>query len=215
MSVLSIRDFEQCQPSTTAFFDPDTLDAYLDGRLPPDLLYFKNFRASSFLRDISHIQSMRRDAEDYDTLVMDRFGSGPIQIAPEHSRGIYYGKFGVDPECLNAYTEMATYLADRGVRFITVLIPMMPAWSERYDPQGTEVARFAAEIRNRIDTAAPPGAALVIDGTHRFAFENEDYSDALHLQWSAVPKFMEYIARDIRSIQAKEDAPDKPNKARL
>jgi hypothetical protein len=215
MSVLSIRDFEQCRPSTTAFFDPDTLNAYLDGRLPPDLLYFKNFRAGSFLRDISHIQSMRRDAEHYNTLVMDRYGSGPIQVAPDRKRGVYYGEFGVDPECLNAYTEMATYLANRGIRFITVMLPMMPAWSQRYDPHGTEVARFAAEIRNRIATAVPPGAALVIDGTHRFAFKNEDYSDALHLQWSAVPKFMDYIARDIRSLQAKEGKPDKAANAKL
>src|SRR3954469_9958203 len=126
MSVLSIRDFVQCRPSTTAFFDPDTLDAYLDGRLPPYLLYFKNFRAGSFLRDISHIQSMRRDAEQYDTMVMDRYGSGPNQVAPEHKRGVFYGNFNVDPNCLGAYTDMANYLTERGVRFITVLIPMMP-----------------------------------------------------------------------------------------
>jgi hypothetical protein len=215
MSVLSIRDFEQCRPSTTAFFDPDTLNAYLDGRLPPDLLYFKNFRAGSFLRDISHIQSMRRDAEHYNTLVMDRYGSGPIQVAPDRKRGVYYGEFGVDPECLNAYTDMATWLVQRGVRFITVLIPMMPAWSERYDPHGAEVARLAAEIRHRVDTAVPPGTAMVIDGTRRFAFKNEDYSDALHLQWSSVPKFMDYIARDIRSMQAKEAVPDKIDNAKL
>jgi hypothetical protein len=202
MSVLSIRDFERCEKSSTAFFDPRTLEDYLDGRLPEDLLYFKNFRVGSFLRDVTHIQAMRADFYNYNTMVMDRYGSGPIQVAPDQKRGVFYGKFSVDPECVTAYTQMASFLADRGIRFITVLMPMMPAWSQRYDPQGTEVARFAEQIRNQVKTVDRPEMAGVVDLTQDVSLSDADFSDALHLQWSSVPKFMGLIIQEIRRLRA-------------
>lgn len=199
ISVLAPRDFESCITQPESFFQPEMLDRFISGTLPEEAFYFMNFRIKSFLRNVIHIRAMR-DSHDrytgYNTMIMDAYGSGPIQVRPEEHRGTFYEEIRPDPHCATALAEMSRYLAERGKTLIVVLMPVMPAWQAAYDPDGSRTRDFAEIVRNSL--AGTP--ALLIDGSDRLRMRDEDFVDAIHLQWSSVPSLMNFIVAELRTF---------------
>jgi hypothetical protein len=185
LSVFSMRDFSRCEASPTEFFDPDDARSYVFGKDPSWLLYFKNFRPVSFLRDVIQLPDMRSGKETSAPLVMDEYGSGPLMLPePEIRQDVH-----LDTSCLGHLRRMSESLARRGVNFVVVLMPVMPAWQDAYDPGGVR----DAEYRSAVTRALTATETVLIDTSKSLRLADENFSDPAHLQWPSVAILMRHL----------------------
>jgi hypothetical protein len=185
MSVFSMRDFSACSTSPTAFFRPEDAEGYLFGRDPAWYLYLKNFRPGSFVRDVIALPAMRSGEDISAPLVMDPYGSGPLTLPEPDIRE----NFKLDPTCLGHLSVMSENLSQRGIDFIVVLLPQMPAWRDAYDPGGARDAEFRSAVAGRLDGTR----TVLIDAQKGLHLRNDQFTDHAHLQWDAVPLLMHYL----------------------
>jgi hypothetical protein len=185
MTVFSMRDFSSCSTSPTAFFKPEDARGYVFERDPAWHLYLKNLRPIPFVRDVIDLPAMRSGADIMGPLVMDEYGSGPVSIPePEIRQNVE-----LDPTCLDHLSAMSESLARRGVNFIVVLLPVMPAWRDAYDPGGVRDAEYRSAVASRLASTQ----TVLIDAERGLHLRNENFTDPAHLQWRSVPQFMDYL----------------------
>ena len=185
MTVFSMRDFSSCSTSPTAFFKPEDARGYVFEGKPAWHLYLKNLRPVSFMRDVIKLPAMRSGGNNIAPLAMDEYGSGPLMLPePEIRQNVQF-----DPTCLDHLSAMSESLARRGVDFVVVLLPVMPAWRDAYDPGGVRDAEYRAAIASRL--ASTP--TVLIDAEQGLHLRNEQFTDPAHLQWSSVPLLMDYL----------------------
>ena len=84
---------------------------------------------------------------------------------------------------------MSENLSRRGIDFIVVLLPQMPAWRDAYDPGGVRDAEFRAAVSRRLDGTR----TVLIDAQQGLHLRNDQFTDHAHLQWNAVPLLMHYL----------------------
>jgi hypothetical protein len=184
LSVLSMQDFQRCY-GDGAFFDPQAARRYVFERRPGWYLYFLNLRPRSFLRDAMRIAGMRDGSREREALVMDRYGSGPLTFTPPEIRD----DRTVTADCYGRLAPLAGELAARGVTWVVVLFPAMPAWQEAYDPSGQRDRAWREETKARLSGTG----AVVLDARHGPAFTDPAFTDPDHLHWSSVPAFTTWI----------------------
>jgi hypothetical protein len=185
MSVFSMRDFSACATSPTEFFRPEDAENYVFDRNPAWHLYLKNFRPAAFVRDVISLPAKRSGEAPYGSLVMDKYGSGPLTLPTPEIRE----NFELDPTCLDHLSAMSEKLSRRGIDFIVVLLPQMPAWRDAYDLGGTRDAEFRTAVSRRLDGTR----TVLIDAQQGLHLQNEQFTDHAHLQWDAVPLLMRYL----------------------
>lgn len=185
LSVFSMRDFSQCRNSPTEFFRPGDARGYVFDGSPAWHLYFKNFRPLAFVRDVIALPDMRSGRAADATLVMDRYGSGPFVLPHPEIRD----DFELDESCLDHLGRMSEDLAARGVDFIVVLMPLMPAWRDAYDPGGVRDARFRSAVADELAGTR----TVLIDAQEGLRLDNRNFTDHAHLQWPSVPLLMQYL----------------------
>lgn len=185
LSVFSMRDFEACSAGENAFFRPGDAQGYVFGGNPGWHLYFKNFRPGAFLRDALTLADMRSGRNIDAPLVMDAYGSGPLMLPEPDIRE----NVSVDPACLTQLRALSEGLARRGVEFVVVLLPPMPAWIAAYDPGGFRDRAFRAEVSRHLERTG----ALLIDAAKGLSLTDKDFTDHAHLQWTSVPAFMDHL----------------------
>jgi hypothetical protein len=185
MSVFSMRDFSACSTSPTAFFRREDAESYVFGRDPAWHLYLKNLRPMAFTRDVIDLPAMRSGENISAPLVMDAYGSGPLTLPNSEIRE----NFELDPSCLDHLSAMSESLSRRGIGFIVVLLPQMPAWRDAYDPSGARDAEFRAAVSRRLDGTR----TVLIDAQRELHLRNDQFTDHAHLQWDAVPLLMRYL----------------------
>lgn len=194
--IASPLDFQRCDGHDPARFDTAIADDYVFDRHPSWRFYTRYFDPSSLLRNVRGLRQLRHDPTLYDTLVMDRFGDGPLM--PSESRGIFYRReVELDSACFVALRRMAHSLDRRGVKLLVASTPLMPKWSASPGRQVT-ISRFDGGVR---DALAGTGARYARPA---HPFEDGDFVDAIHLHWSVVPTFTEH---SVRSILASMDMP--------
>ncbi len=184
MSVFAMRDFERCTGSG-AFFDMRDAKAYVFGSSEAWHLYFQNFTPLSFLRDVVALPGMRSGATVQAPLVMDKYGSGPLEITPPDIRS----DVRTTPDCFEHLSGMARELKARGIGWVVVLFPPMPAWIAHYDPGAVRDRAWREAVAERL---AGSGATL-IDGRGGPAFEDRHFTDPAHLHWAYTPAFTRWI----------------------
>jgi hypothetical protein len=189
MSVFSMRDFSACSTSPTAFFRPEEAESYVFDRDPAWHLYLKNFRPMAFARDVIDLPAMRSREAPYGSLVMDKYGSGPLTLPTPEIRK----NFDLDPTCLDHLSAMTENLSQRGIDFIVLLLPQMPAWRDAYDPGGARDAEFRSAVAGRLDGTR----TVLIDAQKGLHLRNDQFTDHAHLQWDAVPLLMHYLIRQL------------------
>jgi hypothetical protein len=185
MSVFSMRDFSACAASPTEFFRPEDAKGYVFDKDPAWHLYLKNFRPVSFARDVVELPAMRSGEDSSASMVMDPYGSGPFTLPKPEIRE----DFQLDATCLDHLSAMSDDLSRRGIDFIVVLLPQMPAWRDAYDPGGVRDAEFRREVSRRLE----PTRTVLIDAQQGLHLTNDQFTDHAHLQWRSVPLLMRYL----------------------
>jgi hypothetical protein len=185
MSVFSMRDFSACSTSPTEFFRPGDAEGYVFDADPAWHLYLKNFRPGAFVRDVIDLPAKRSGEAPFGSLVMDKYGSGPLTLPEPEIRE----NFEFDHTCLDHLSAMSEDLSRRGIDFIVVLLPQMPAWRDAYDPGGARDAEFRAAVSRRLNGTR----TVLIDAQRGLRLRNDQFTDHAHLQWDAVPLLMRYL----------------------
>lgn len=190
LGVFAKRDFAECATNPTEFFDRHDAARYVFDKAPSWHLYVKNFRPMSFFKDVLKLPEMRTGDNVGEALNMDRYGWTPLHIdTPEVRDDVI-----MDPPCLRALSTMSKNLARRGVRFILVLLPPMPSWLERYDPDGVRDRRY----RQFVATAFDPSQAVLIDAAKALRPDDKYFTDPAHIHPESVPSFMRFVIDEIK-----------------
>lgn len=188
--IVAPQDFDDCGATNDAYFDREDVDDYVFDNASPWPFYTRYFSLESLLRNARGIAAKRSGANQIDPLVFDRYGSGPLDTAA--SRGaLLYGKVGrLDPDCFAALSRLSARLAGEGRRLMVASTPLHPTWRVTQDPQGLIQAQFNAGIR----AALQPGG-VYWDSNQALHLEEGLFFDAIHLRWSAVPRYTDALVK--------------------
>lgn len=190
------QDLVNCAKTPARLFDPDTADAYVFERRWPYRFYFTQFDVVSLLRNATRIKAIRNGSRPLDTLVITRYGDGPLDT--DVSRDLTYGSLvGYDPACFAALRDLASTVVSGGRRFVVTTNPVSPAWTARFDGDNRLHAEMIADIRAALhDTGAE-----FWDGARRFGGETSEFTDAIHLKWSAAHRYGALLAAALDAPQ--------------
>lgn len=189
VAVLVPQDFEDCTQTPAALFDPATADAYVFDRRWSYRFYITQFDPIALARNAIAIRAMRDGRNRFDSMVMTRYGDGPLYTPG--SRGLLYGKVKtLDPACFHALHDMARSITSGGRRLFVATGPVNPAWSARYDAAGAQHGALTAGIR----AALQGSGARFWDGATAFAGQPADFTDAIHIEWEAARRYTAQLA---------------------
>ncbi|MDQ2762150.1 MAG: hypothetical protein M3Y22_01210, partial [Pseudomonadota bacterium] len=190
--------FEDCTQTPAALFDPATADAYVFDRRWSYRFYITQFDPIALVRDATAIRAMRDGSNQFDSMVMTRYGDGPLHTPG--SRGLLYGKIKhLDPACFGALQDMAWSITSSGRRLFVATGPVNPAWSARYDPAGTQHRALIVGIQAALQGT---GAAFW-DGAAAFASRPADFTDAIHIEWEAARRYSAQLAAKLNDGEGK------------
>ncbi|MGH8656990.1 MAG: hypothetical protein ACREV4_00455 [Gammaproteobacteria bacterium] len=179
-SVFSMRDFTDCATNPTEFFDRDVAHRYVFDKYKSWHLYFANFRPKHFFNAVRELPEKRITGG----FNMDRYGSEPAHGAPDPRQDVI-----VDQTCFTALQRMSEDLARRKIDFVAVLLPPMPMWLNRYDPNGARDRAYRSAVAAHVD----PEHTLLIDTAKGLPLDDEHFTDPAHLRWDSVPLLMQYV----------------------
>ena len=184
MVVLAPRDFQGCSRNPTAFFDPDLVDQFIDGKVYKAWLRFRNFRLKDVFFHAVYADERRLQMQ------YDQFGSGPL-TNDEPDTG---HPFKPEPRCYSELTRLATFLEARGIQFIAVTFPVMQGWAERHDRSGATQAGF----KSAVESALAPTKAILVDGMTDWRVPDSAFTDPVHLQWPETAAFTRFVWKAAR-----------------
>jgi hypothetical protein len=164
-------DMSSCRASKTAVFDQADVGAYLSGA--PDLdYYFKYFDLFSLITNAGR---------------KERFTPyGDLPLDTDRYFGLVYGPpRPSQPECLAALNAFALDLQKRGIALTVSTMPLMSGWSREYDPDSRAAKALAAELAS----ALAGTQARLWDAWSTLDVPAADFTDAVHLRWSATGRF--------------------------
>lgn len=197
------QDFEQCGRTRSALFDPRTADAYVFERNWRYRFYVTQFDPVALVRNAILIKTLRDGRNNFDSLEMTRYGDGPLRIVGD--RGLVYGGLhGYDPACFAAVRELARFVAASGRRVFLTVGPLNPGWISQFDPSDKLRAALVDGIRTSVDGNS---GVRVWDGSSAFAGKPSDFTDAIHINWSAAQRFSALIAGALGGHGPRTSAP--------
>ncbi|MFF7710994.1 hypothetical protein [Pseudomonas sp. NPDC007930] len=189
LMIVDPQDFAGCGAVPTAVFNRQDADAYVYGNGSRWLPYARYFSPLSLLRNALSVKAQRADLIEFDPLVFDRYGDGPLNTP--NSRGLTYAKADpLDPACFTALRQLATQLKGDGRAFTVVATPLHPQWKTAYDPHNTLAAQFDRDLRQAL--AATGARFWNADAGHGYGAGA--FIDAIHLRWAAAKVFSQALA---------------------
>ncbi len=119
-----------------------------------------------------------------------RYGDGPLDT--DETYGLVYGPPPrIQPECQAALAGLAEDIEKRGKRLVVMTMPLLGQWSDRYDRASQARKGLASGVRRALEGTS----AAFWDGWSEIVIPPPDYTDAVHLRWSAVPRFTRRLIR--------------------
>lgn len=198
-ALLAPQDLTSCAKTPAQVFDPETADAYVFEHRRSYRYYLSHFDPVSLARNAALIRDMREGRIPLDPLIITRYGDGPLDT--EVSRGLSYGKLqGFDPACFAALRDLAETVAAGGRRFLVATSPVHPDWSAHYDAGGRLHGDMVAGIR----AALHGTGAEFWDGGEHFAGTPAEFTDAIHIRWSAAHRYGALLAA---ALDAEQERP--------
>ncbi len=188
--VLAPRDYENCTPGETAFFEPGLAGAYVDGVAPAWLVHLLGFRPVWLLREVIRLQ--RTDGRGAVGAMDDPLGSSILQ-----RKASYWPAAVLDARCDPWLTRLETIAAEQGVRLVVATVPTMPAWAAEFDPDGALVEQWTRRVAaalQRPETVFADGRALRWPDSH--------FADPVHLLYPHHRTFSDWIADAIIAQRA-------------
>jgi hypothetical protein len=191
------QDFAGCWRVPNAVFNREHVDPYVYGNASAWGYYMRYFAPKSLARNALTVKAQRAGRIEWDPLVFNRFGDGPLQTS--NTRDLLYGRpDALDQNCFDALHEMGARLQKEGRNLMVVSTPLHPEWKERYDPDGTFMAGFDRRIAEVIEVTG--GAYWNADKDWRTPVTS--FVDAVHLRWSAVQGFSVALADQLQKTTA-------------
>lgn len=199
ITVFAMRDFEGCD-SEAELFDRNLGRLVMFSDLPEFPVYVVNFRPIRLFKDVVRIRQMRSGEDRRNPMVMDKFGSGPLVLTPPDPREDVV----VTADCYEHLAEMQSDLEARGIGWIVVLMPPMPSWLERYDPDGVRDNAWRKSVADILQSSN----TKLIDGIRSPFRQEQQFVDPAHFHWSWAEPFTTWIFRENRgreNAQSKAD----------
>lgn len=187
------QDFSGCWKAPDAVFDRSDADRYVYGRASPWSFYLRYFAPRSLLSNARTVKAQRANLIEWDPLVFNRFGDGPLE--PAQDRGLFYGApEPLDQNCFQALGKLAQRLRQEGRQLLMVATPLHPEWKATHDPSGA----FLADFDQQILASLASSGALYWNADKQWAAPPAAFFDAVHLRWSAVRDFSAALAQELR-----------------
>ena len=180
-------DMGACRSQKTEVFDSADVSDYLSGA--SDLqFYFKYF-------DLVSLTSNAFNTANASSIPfpMTRLGDGPL-IRGDSDELVYGPPPIIQPACVAALAALAHDVEKSGRRLVVVTMPLLDAWSVKYDSDSQSRKEFAKSI----EAALAGTSATFWDGWSEVALPRSDYFDAVHLHWRAVPSFTRQLVQATR-----------------
>ncbi|WP_217474234.1 hypothetical protein [Stutzerimonas stutzeri] len=188
------QDFAGCWRVPTAVFNREHVDPYVYEHASPWGHYLRYFSPKSLVRNALTIKAQRAGEIEWDPLVFNRFGDGPLDTA--NTRELLYGRpEPLDRSCFQALQDMGTRLQQEGRQLMVVSTPLHPRWKEKYDPDGT----FMADFDQRILDALSPSGATYWNADKDWSTPVTSFVDAVHMRWTAAQAFTAALAEQMMS----------------
>jgi hypothetical protein len=170
--VIDPFDMSACRSKKTAVFDGTDVSAYLSGAHEVEF-YFKYFDLFSLLANAFG----RKE-------VFTRHGDGPLET--DQSHGLVYGPAPrLDPACLASLASFADAVTSSGRGLLVVTMPLHAEWSAKFDP----AANARGDLADAIRQALAGTTARFFDGWSNLPVAGADFTDAVHLRWTATTSF--------------------------
>lgn len=187
------QDFAGCWRVPTAVFNREHVDPYVYEDASRWGYYMRYFSPRSLARNALTVKAQRAGRVEWDPLVFDRFGDGPLATA--NTRQLLYGRpEPLDRHCFDALRAMSERLQQEGRQLMVVSTPLHPQWKEKYDPDGTFLAEFDRHI---LDSLSATGGTYW-NADKDWSTPVTSFVDAVHLRWSAAQQFSAALAEQMR-----------------
>jgi hypothetical protein len=180
LMIVDPQDFAGCSAVHAATFDRADADAYVYGQGSAWLPYLRYFSPASLLRNARTVKAQREGQVEFDPLVFNRYGDGPLDTA--NSRSLLYGQAEpLDPACFAALDSLAQRLEREGRQLTVVATPLHPQWKAAHDSQGLMLAEFDRALRRTLEGSG----AQFWNADTEYKVSETAFVDAIHLRWSA------------------------------
>jgi len=175
--IIDPLDFAGCWKVPDAVFNRSDADRYVYEQAPVWKYYLNYFAPGSLLRNALSIKDQRNDRSDFDPLVFNRHGDGPLYT--NNSRDLLYGApEPLDSGCFSALKSLASRLKQDGLPFTVVSTPLHPDWKAQHDPTGAFLDRFD----NEVITALSATPAKYWNADKQWTAPEGAFVDAIHLR---------------------------------
>jgi hypothetical protein len=188
--MVSLADFTDCTDEPRTLFPREDAARYAFGGWPSLYFQLRYFSPGRYVKTMMSLE--RRRTPFTGDLYLDRYGSGPVELAEDVDLGLRYDAFDMDPACVDELKGLAQDMDERGLRLVLVFSPVHPKYRELHPD---DVARLH-EVAGRLEREAERlGNHLqVFDLVSAPAFDGDAFYDALHLQWPAVQRLSAGLA---------------------
>lgn len=186
------QDFAGCWRVPTAVFNRDHVDPYVYEHDSKWAYYMRYFSPKSLVRNALTVKAQRAGQIEWDPLVFNRFGDGPLDT--RNTRSLLYGRpEALDRNCFQALHALGERLVQEGRQLMVVSTPLHPEWKAKYDPDGTFLADFDQRIT---DTLSATGGTFW-NADKDWRTPDAAFVDAVHMRWTAVQEFSLALAEQM------------------
>ena len=188
------QDFTSCNSVATRVFDAQDADAYVFGGAWRWEFYYRYFDPVSLIRNAAGISARRHNQIPLDPLGFTPTGDGPLDTTVSREA---LGDLAMPPfegACFIAVRNMAQRLQEHGIRLTVLAMPLKPEWQRLYDPAG----QIRREFAGKLDAALAGTKARHVDGGETASLSDADFTDAIHIRWSAATVFSRAIGEQLR-----------------
>jgi hypothetical protein len=188
--VLDPKDMSACGSTRSEVFDTTDVSAYLSGA-DDTIYYFRYFDLPAFLRNAFVVKERKANDDELEALVFTRYGDGPL--VTKETRGVFYGAAPrFDPVCRDALASLARDVTASGRHLVVVTMPLLADWSQRFDGDAKVRTQLARQIRE----ALAGTSSTFWDAWTEVPLDQDSYTDAFHLRWSAARTFTERLVAE-------------------
>ena len=173
-------------------YRPARVDRYVFERAPKWPYYLRYFDPISLVRNATQVHDKRSNRTPLDPLLFTEYGDGPLDT--DRSDDLNFGPvYALDTRCFSALHGLADSLSSSRVELMVVISPIPPDWKASYDADGQVTRRFAREVASSLHGTR----ATLWNSDDGSPFAASEFTDALHLRWSAVQRFSRMLAAQL------------------
>ncbi|MBO1325503.1 hypothetical protein K2X14_10805 [Acetobacter sp. TBRC 12305] len=187
------QDFTGCRQVADHVFNIHDADAYVFARRSRWGFYYRYFDPVSLLHNAVGIAAQRQNRTPLDPLVFTPTGDGPLNTIVTRPTLGDLAMPDFDTTCFTAMRDMARHLSAAGIRMTVVEMPLKPEWHRLYDPAW----HVADTFDQRLDAALAGSDARRWNADYSTPLMDADFTDAVHIRWSAATSLSRVIGRHI------------------